>query len=423
MSDPFFTMETMILNILMSLIVGLGCGLVVALWWTRSRAATRRQDRDEAIAAAVAQVLVERKATAETVAEDRERVVQAAVHNAVQVAGATLEAKLAASSTELGLRSEGFERRAVAIDEQLQRMGDVVEGMRRQTSTQYSSLETALRSAGEQNQALHQTTSALRDALANPKRRGQWGERMAEDVLASAGFVEGVNYCRQRQMAGGGIPDLTFFLPGGLVLNMDVKFPVDNYVKFLEAGDEPTADTARRQFTRDVRARVRELADRGYVDAETTVDSVLLFIPNEAVYAFVHENDPELVDQALAQKVVLCSPFTLFAVLAVIRHAVDQFRLEKTSDQILVELGRVESEWAKHREQMDKVGKHINTLTNSFGELSGPRTNQMGRAFKRIDALRSERQLDVGADEPAGGRPDVEPIFGRDARPPLRDAG
>ncbi|MDH3707546.1 MAG: DNA recombination protein RmuC, partial [Acidimicrobiia bacterium] len=272
--------------------------------------------------------------------------------------------------------------------------------------------------------------------LANPKRRGQWGERMAEDVLSSAGFVEGVNYCRQRKMAGGGIPDITFFLPGGLALNMDVKFPVDNYLRYLEADDELAADAARRQFSKDVRARVRELADRGYVDPETTVDSVLLFIPNEAVYAFLHENDPDLVDQALAQKVVLCSPFTLFAVLAVIRQAVDQFRLERTSDQILVELARVEGEWHKYHDQVTKVGKHLGTLNNSFSELSGARTNQMGRAFKRIDALRTERSLDddttldddddgPGPDEVAVDEPHdspVEHLFGRNDKP-LRDAG
>ncbi|MGI9603047.1 MAG: DNA recombination protein RmuC [Acidimicrobiales bacterium] len=421
----------MIPIIIVSVTVGLVAGLTAALVSSRRRTATQQSVQQQAIAAAVAQVLVEREATAVVVGEDRERVVEAAVTNAVQVAGATLDAKLAASSSELDLRSQSFEQRAAAIDEQLRLMGEKVEGMRRQSTSQLSSLTTELKAAGEHHRELHQTTAQLRDALASPKRRGQWGERMAEDVLVAAGFVEGVNYCRQRQMATGGIPDLTFFLPGGMVMNMDVKFPVDNYLKFLEASDETAADAARRQFSRDVRARVREIADRGYVDAETTVDSVLLFIPNESVYAFLHENDPDLVDQALAQKVVLCSPFTLFAVLAVIRQAVDQFRLEKTSDQILVELGRVEGEWKKFSDQVTKVGKHLGTLTNSFGELSAARTNQMGRAFKRIDDLRADRSLDpdssaasVAPDPtPAADDPAVEPLFGRDDLSELRDAG
>ena len=40
-------------------------------------------------------------------------------------------------------------------------------------------------------------------SLASPKARGQWGERMADDVLRLAGMVEGVNYLRQTSVAGG----------------------------------------------------------------------------------------------------------------------------------------------------------------------------------------------------------------------------
>src|SRR5690606_37946843 len=102
------------------------------------------------------------------------------------------------------------------------------------------------------------------------------------------------------------------------------------YLRHLDATDEDAAEAARTAFCRDVRARVREVASRDYTDPATTVGWMVLFIPNEAVYAFVHEHDPELLGRALAQKVVLCSPLTLFAVLAVVRQAVDTFHLERT---------------------------------------------------------------------------------------------
>ena len=89
-----------------------------------------------------------------------------------------------------------------------------------------------------------------------------------------------------------------------------------------------------------MRDRVRELTTRGYLDAgDETVDCLLLFIPNEQVYAFVQEHDRGLIDDAMRNKIVLCSPLTLYAVLAVVRQAVDNFRLEKTSNEILALLG------------------------------------------------------------------------------------
>ena len=229
---------------------------------------------------------------------------------------------------------------------------------------------------------LADTTQSLRQALANPKARGQWGERMADDVLRAAGLVEGISYRKQSATAAGTIPDFTFLLPGGRVLHMDVKFPVDNYLRYLEAHADRERDQHAVAFVRDVRARVRELSGRVYIDPDDTLDEVLLFIPNEAVYAFVHQHDRDLVEVALRQKVVLCSPCTLFSVLAVIRQAVEQTQLQRTSDEILGCLAAFETQWGKFADALDKVGRSLDTVRRSWDDLSGTRRRQLERAAR-----------------------------------------
>ena len=108
-------------------------------------------------------------------------------------------------------------------------------------------------------------------------------------MLRAAGMIEGVNYRKQTAIAGGTIPDVTFLLPRDVLLHMDVKFPVDNYLRHLEAASDSERAATRTQFLRDVRARVKELTTRGYADPSTTAGYVLLFIPNESVYAFIQE--------------------------------------------------------------------------------------------------------------------------------------
>ena len=77
---------------------------------------------------------------------------------------------------------------------------------------------------------------------------------------------------------------------------------------------------------------IKQLTTRDYINpAENTVDYVIMFIPNEQVYSFINEADITIMDEALKQKVILCSPFTLYAVLAVIRQAIENFNLERTS--------------------------------------------------------------------------------------------
>ena len=120
---------------------------------------------------------------------------------------------------------------------------------------------------------------------------------------------------------------------------------------------------------------------------------MLLFIPNESVWAFIHERDPQLIDVALQQKVVLCSPVSLFAVLAVIRQAVEQTRLERTSNEILECLAGFGQQWAKFADALDVVVKRFDTAQRGLEEVTGPRRRQLERQLDRIDDLRASRGL------------------------------
>jgi DNA recombination protein RmuC len=144
---------------------------------------------------------------------------------------------------------------------------------------------------------------------------------------------------------------------------------------------------------RDVRARVKELSGRLYIHPDDTVDEVLLFIPNESVYAFVHTHDRDLVEVALRQKVVLCSPSTLFSVLAVIRQAVEQVQLQRTSDEILACLAAFEQQWGKFTDALDKVGRGLDTVRRGWDDLAGTRRRQLEHQLDRVGDLRSRREL------------------------------
>jgi DNA recombination protein RmuC len=275
---------------------------------------------------------------------------------------------------------------------ELRALRDQVARLHESLARSTGALQAQLASHGEQTAVLTATAGALREVLASPKARGQWGERMADDVLRLAGLVEGVSYVKQRATRHGTIPDVTFLLPGDQVLHMDVKFPIANFSRHLEAVSDGERDAFRVAFLRDVRARVRELTGRGYVDpAGGTLDYVLLFLPNEAIYAFVHEHDTGLLDEALRLKVVLCSPLTLYAVLAVVRQASEAAALERTSGEVLAALGSFTQEWGRFCESMDKVGRAVDQVERAYGELAGTRRRALERPLARVDELRRRR--------------------------------
>ena len=328
--------------------------------------------------------------------------VQTAVDTAVSVVGDKLTDQMAAGSRELDLRGRTFADKVADLSGELRHLGDAVSSMRSERAEQHGQVLAGLEDAARSNEALASTTQSLSEALASPKARGQWGERMADDVLRLAGFVEGVNYRKQSATAGGTVPDFTFLLPHDQVLHMDVKFPIDNYRRFLEAEGDTERHALRKAFLRDVRSRVKELTGRDYADSASTVGYVLMFIPNESIYGFVHEHDAALGDDALAQRVVLCSPYTLFAVLAVIRQALDCFALERASDEILESLTGFTSQWDKFCDHLDTVGRRLDSAHRAYEELSGRRRRQLQRSVDQLDDVRTRR----GLGEPPDGDED-----------------
>ncbi len=316
-----------------------------------------------------------------------------------------LAAERRRGTEELRGTQQAIDLQVGAMREELARLNHLVEETERERREHVGELTSQLQAAGRQTQVLAETTQSLREALSSTTARGQWGERMADDVLRLAGFIDGVNYRRHQPLAGsGGIPDYTFLLPQGLSLHMDVKFPLNNYLRVLDATSDVEREHARKEFLKDVRLRLREVTRRQYVDpAGGTVDCVLLFIPNEQVYAFIHEQDRTILDDALRSKVVFCSPLTLFAVLAVIRQAVDNFQLSRTSHEILQRLQGFEKQWDRFVDQMDKVGRNLRTAANAFEELEGTRRRGVERELEHIDAMRRDQVVPDAPTPTEGG--------------------
>lgn len=289
---------------------------------------------------------------------------------------------------------------------ELHRLASAVAQLGETSAQRFGEVDASLRSHAEVARTLADSTRTLGEALANPQARGQWGERMAEDVLRLAGFVENVNYRKQAQLrtasgeASAGRPDFTFDLPKGHVLHMDVKFPLAAYLRYLDAGSDTERAEHLKAFLRDVRMKVKDLAKRGYPDGDKpSVDYVLMFLPNEQLTGFIHEHDPALLDEALAQRVVMCSPLTLFAFLGVIRQAFDNFMVEQRSDEILRLVSEFGVQWRRYTESADKLKRHFTSLHNEFDNLTTTRERMLGNIVHRIESLRDQRDLQSEADD------------------------
>ena len=278
-----------------------------------------------------------------------------------------------------------LENKKQLIDSTLRDMKDNLDSLSKNTAALEGQMKESKESVGK----LTDTTSQLRQILSSSQARGQWGERMVKDILDFIGLVEGINYSQQAQVSDGrDRPDFTFFLPDEKAINMDVKFPLTHYEKYIAAESDLEKDTEKKAFLTDVRNRVNEVSKRGYIDPKgSTVDYVLLFIPNESIYAFLNQEDHDLIDFSLEKKILLCSPVTLYAILSLIRQAVSNFSMEQKAGEMQELVGVFRKQWEKFTEKVDAIGKTLNSLGNHYEELKGTRIRALEKPMEKIESL------------------------------------
>ncbi len=269
-----------------------------------------------------------------------------------------------------------------------------------------SEIKTLIKQHEEVTSKLNDTTGHLKQALASSKKRGEWGERMAEDIINLFGMVEGINYIKQKTIEDSrGRPDYTFFMPNNLKINMDVKFPLENYQHFLDAETEHDKKRFREELVKNTKTMIKQVTTRDYIDpSKNTVDYVIIFIPNEQVFNFINESDATIMDESMKQKVILCSPFTLYAVLAVIRQAVENFNLEQTASEILKLLGDFSKQWKMYKEKFRTMGERLDAAKKEYDSLVTTRSNMLERPLRKIDDLREQKEipLDVSGENNKG---------------------
>ena len=280
---------------------------------------------------------------------------------------------IAVASREMG-NAIGLAKKQ--IDETVGRVEAELDRLREANSEKFGNVDNAVSRLSEQ-------AAALTKVLSSAQGRGNWGERMLEDILSNSGFKKGTNYDVQETLSEGGRPDYSFYLPPNRVVYLDSKFPLENYLKYCDAKDEATRKIYRENFLKNVEQRVKELEKRDYANQgdRQALDSVLLFIPNDGVVAFIQENKPMLIDEAARKKVVFCSPLTLYMFLSMMHQAASSFYMEQNANEVLRLLGRFDKAWLAYVKYVNGIFTNFNNLQTKLKAIT------KGKIFRGVETV------------------------------------
>lgn len=241
---------------------------------------------------------------------------------------------------------------------------------------------------------LKTSTAQLASVLSNNQMRGEWGERIIEDLLRSNGLVEGVHYLRQHFLSGSTTlkPDITLLLPDKRVVSVDAKFPYQEIQKMATAEGKATIAAHMKQFEADLKSKITKVAL--YISPEAdTLDYSILFVPNEMVFSFINQKFPHLVDEALAKRVMIVSPFTFLIVARTVMESYRNFMIGDKLKEVVKYVDEFSKEWGVFKDEFSKFGRSLETLKVGYEKLTTTRTKQMDRKIEKIDSYRSGNLL------------------------------
>ena len=248
---------------------------------------------------------------------------------------------------------------------------------------------------------LSKSIADLQHILTAPKLRGGFGEEQLENLLALVFARE--QYRTQYAFSSGDRADAVLLFPQGMVA-IDSKFSLENFRRIAAAEGEPEKKAARREFLKDVRKRVDEIAGKYIRPAEGTLPFALMYIPAENVYyeAIIRDEDDTGLYEYCAQKRVMpVSPNSLYAYLHTIVVGLKSLHVSQQAESILQQMESLTFELGKFTDVYDKLGTHLKNAGKSYDDSTRALSKLENRVHNLAGAGISQPELPLDGEKKA----------------------
>lgn len=243
---------------------------------------------------------------------------------------------------------------------------------------------------------LSQQMVSLQDILSNKQARGAFGEIQLNDLVSAA--LPPSAYSLQATLENGKRVDCLLNLPNPPgPIAIDAKFPLESFQLLRDADDDAAKTAAARSFSADVRKHVGDIADK-YIVTGKTADSALMFLPSEAIYAELHANHRNIIEESFRRRVWIVSPTTLMATLNTVRAVLKDARMKEQAGLIQQEVHKLMDDMSRLDDRVGKLRTHFEQASKDIGQIETSTRKIMSRGEK-IEAIEVGDDQESPADD------------------------
>ena len=276
---------------------------------------------------------------------------------------------------ELGDREQAVENLVKPIKEALQQSQAQISELEKARSEAYGGIKSQLESMQTSQQTLAQETHNLAKALRRPEVRGRWGEITLRRLVELAGMVEHCDFQEQVHTSAEDKvirPDMIVRMPDKRELVVDVKTPLDAYLEAVEAKDDAQRELGLKRHARNVREHIRKLSSKAYWEQfSRSPEFVILFIPGDQFLSAALNEDPDLIESALSQQIILATPTSFVALLKAVAYGWRQLALADNAEEIRRLAEDLYGRLGTFVGHLNKVGKQLSSSVDNYNRAVG----------------------------------------------------
>ncbi|EGF96805.1 DNA recombination protein RmuC [Brevundimonas diminuta] len=310
--------------------------------------------------------------------------------------------KLVARATETfqaqdRVARERMEAQLKPVSETLAKFQQHVTALEKARADETGGLKEQLNLLMAASTATRDEARRLTEALkGNTGRRGRWGEQTCRNVLEAAGMAGRFDFEEQNSSATDEgrqqRPDFIVKLPGGGMFVIDAKVSLA-FADEADGDEEAQARAMSLRTAASMKTHVRQLSSKAYQDQfKPSPDFVAMFLPGDAFLAAALDHEPDLMTTAMASRVVIVTPTTLFALCKAVAYgwrAEEQARNAEDVAKLGKELYKRLSVMGGHAAS---VGKALDAAVSRYNQFVGSLESQVMVSARRFEDLKVDHE-------------------------------
>lgn len=308
----------------------------------------------------------------------------------LRLAEQSLRMQSARASSDLENRQQSIEHLLDPIRDSLKQTEQKLGDIEKERQHAFGALQQQLHQLAGSEVDLRKETRNLVNALRRPDVRGRWGEISLKRLAELSGMIEHCDFEEQVQTRGDARqrPDMVVRLPDHRLLVIDAKTPLDGYLSALDANTPAEEQEALSRHARQMNQRVSELAKKAYWQQfEESPSFVIMFIPGDQFLTAALERQPDLLEKAMAQDVIISTPSSLVALLRAVEFGWRQNRFVDNASEIKTLAESMQHRLGTFTEHLTQLGKSLDTSVSHFNKSVGSLNRQVIPASQKMADL------------------------------------